>query len=131
MRTYHPKNERTKRHYFRFMREARRYSEDSVDAAAAALARFEAYTKYRDFHVFHIEQAIGFKAFLREQVGTRTGERLSPATIYAILKCLRAFFQWLAGQSGYRSRIGYADAQYFNLDDKAVRVATARRDSAF
>jgi integrase len=128
MRCHHPKNERIKRRYLQYMREARRYSEDTVDAAAAALARFEAYTKYRDFHAFHIEQAIGFKAHLRD---AHTGEPLSSATMYAILKALRSFFQWLADQPGYRSRISYSDAQYFNLDEKTTRVARTRRESAF
>jgi len=131
MRTHHSENERIKRRYFQYLREARRCSDDTVDGAAAALARFEHYNKYRDFHAFHIEQAVGFKAFLRNQRGTRTGQNLSYATIYGVLKALKAFFEWLASQPGYRSRIAYSDAQYFNLDDKAARVATARRESAF
>ena len=54
-------NERIKRRYFTYMKEARRQSEDSVDNAAAAIARFEAYTGQRDFKAFRVEQAVGFK----------------------------------------------------------------------
>lgn len=131
MKTHHPKNERAKRRYFRYLREARQYSEDTVDGVGAALARFERYNKYRDFHAFHIEQAVGFKTFLRAERNPQTGKSLSHATIYGILQALKAFFQWLASQPGYRSRISYSDAQYFNLDDKAARIATTRRESAF
>ena len=42
---------------------------------------------------------------------------------------LKSFFQWLAGQPGFKSRISYADADYFNLSDKAIRVATAHRNT--
>ena len=52
MRKHNPENERIKRAYFVYLKEARRSSEPSVDAAAAALSRFEEYTKYRDFKRF-------------------------------------------------------------------------------
>jgi len=41
---------------------------------------------------------------------------------------LRDFFFWLAGQPGYKARLQYSDAEYFNLSDKDVRVATAHRE---
>jgi integrase len=40
---------------------------------------------------------------------------------------VKAFFVWLADQSGYASRIKYADAEYFNAPDNLSRTATARR----
>jgi integrase len=65
---------------------------------------------------------------LAEQRSQRTGENLSKATLHATLAHLKRFFQWLAGQPGYRSRLRYSDADYFNLSDKETRVATARRE---
>jgi integrase/recombinase XerD len=128
MRTHNPENERLKRAYFIYLKEARRLSEHSIDAAAAALSRFEEYTKYRDFKSFHIQQAVGFKRKLADRLNKRTGERLSSSTLYATLNALRAFFQWLAGQSGYRSRLTYADADYFALSEKESRIAKATLD---
>ena len=60
MRKHHPLNERFKRQYFAYLREAKRHSDDTVDAVVKALARFEADTGYRDFKTFHREQAITF-----------------------------------------------------------------------
>jgi integrase len=37
-------------------------------------------------------------------------------------------FQWLALQPGYKSRLQYSDADYFDLSAKETRVATARRE---
>jgi integrase len=99
-----------------------------VDAVAKALARFEADTKYRDFKSFHFEQAIAFKRRLTEQKNQQTGEKLSKATLHSTLAAVKAFFHWLAGQPGYKSRLQYSDADYFNLSEKDVRVATARRE---
>jgi integrase len=52
---------------------------------------------------------------------------LSKATLLSTLNALKVFFQWLADQPGYKSRIKYADAEYFNLSEKEMRVARARR----
>jgi integrase len=123
-------NERIKRTYFAYLREARRYSEASVGGAAKALSRFEEYTRFKEFRVFHREQAIGFKRRLADQVNARTGERLSKATLYSTLQSLRSFFLWLAGQPGFKSRISYSDADYFNLSDKETRIAKSHREQA-
>ena len=127
MKKHHPVNERIKRQYFAFLKEAKRHSEPMVDAAAKALSRFEAYTKYRDFKAFHFAQAVAFKKHLAEQKNQQTGEKLSKATLHGTLTQLKRFFQWLAWQPGYKSRIHYADAEYFNLSEKDTRIATAKR----
>jgi integrase len=94
---------------------------------AKAIARFEAYTRYKDFKTFHIEQAKAFKRDLADQRGHRSGEPLSKATLYATLTAMKRFFVWLAGQPGYKSRISYSDADYFNLSTKETRIAKATR----
>jgi integrase len=127
MTTHNPNNERIKHQYFAFLKEAKRQSEASVDACAAALNRFEMSTRNRDFKAFHFEQAIAFKRHLAEQMAQRSGQRLSKATLHSTLTHLKRFFQWLAVQPGYKSRLQYSDAEYFNLSEKDVRVATAHR----
>ena len=127
MTKHNPKNERIKRQYFSYLREAKRQSEASVDAVAAALARFEAYNRHKDLKSFHHQQAVAFKRHLSEQDSQATGEKLSKATQYATLSHLKRFFQWLAGQPGYKSSVQYSDADYFNLPEKEARIATARR----
>lgn len=135
MTTHNPDNERIKRRYFAYLKEAKRHSEPTVDAVAKALAlaRFEADTadnkgRPRDFKAFHFEQAIAFKKRLAEQKAQRSGQKLSKSTLHATLAHVNRFFHWLAGQPGYKSRLQYSDADYFNLSEKEVRVATARRE---
>jgi integrase len=127
MKKHSPENERIKRQYFRYLKEAKRHSEPTVDAAAKALNRFERYTGFRDFKAFHTEQAVAFKRHLAEQKAEQSGEKLSKATLYATLTQLKRFFQWLSLQPGFKSRFQYSDAEYFNLSDKDTRVAVARR----
>ena len=131
MAKYNPTNERIKRHYFSYLKEAKRQSQATVDDVAAALARFENDTGCRDFKAFRSQQAIAFKNHLAEQHSAVSGGKLSKATLYATLAHLKRFFQWLAGQPGYKSRLRYSDADYFNLSEKDSRVATARREKKF
>jgi integrase len=128
MRKHHPKNERMKRRYLAFLEEAKRMSRKSTDQVAAAIAQFEISTGYRDFARFHIEQARRFKRELDAQTNPKTGRPLARATVRSRLLALKAFFQWLADQPGYRSRIRYADAEYFNPSANDSRIATARRE---
>lgn len=128
MTKHNADNERIKRKYFAYLKEAMRNSEPTVDAAAKALARFESHTKYKDFKAFHYEQAIAFKKYLAEQKGQQSGEKLSKSTLHATLTQLKRFFQWLAWQPGYKSRFQYSDAEYFNLSDKDTRIATTQRE---
>ena len=128
MRKHHPKNERMKRRYLTYLEEAKRMSRKSTDQVAAAIAQFELSTGYRDFARFHVEQARRFKRELDTQTNPKTGKPLAHATIRSRLLALKAFFQWLADQPGYRSGIRYADAEYFNPSANDSRIATARRE---
>lgn len=128
MRKHHPKNERIKRRYRGYLAATKRNNESSMAAAEAAIADFETWSKYRDFAKFHIEQAKGYKAHLETLRHTKSGKPLAKATIHARLAAVKAFFLWLAGQSGYRSRISYSDADYFNTSANDGRIATAHRE---
>jgi integrase len=128
MTKHNAENERIKRNYFIFLKEAQQLSVPSVDAAAKALSRFETYMKQRDFKAFHWQQAVAFKRHLAGETARGHGERLSKATQHLTLKQLKKFFEWLAMQPGYKARLQYCDANYFNLSDKDTRIATAQRE---
>jgi integrase len=128
MRKCHPKNERMKRQYFAYLEDAKRLTVASVDQVAAAIAQFEASTGHRDFAAFHFEQARRFKRALAETVNPTTGKPLAKATTYSRLMAVKAFFIWLAGQPGYRSRLTYSDMEYFNPSNNDGRVAKADRE---
>jgi integrase len=127
MRKHHPQNERIKCEYFSYLEQAKRMSPSSVDQVAAAIAQFEQSTNFKDFRKFHIAQAVAFKDRLQNHVNSETGRPLAKATIHSRLMALKAFAVWLAGRPGYRSRISYADADYFNTSANDERVAKAVR----
>lgn len=127
MRKHNSSNERIKRRYLVFEKEARRQSEATIDSIAKSLSRFEEYTNYKDFKRFHFEQAVAFKRHLASLLNQQTGEPLSKSTISITLRHLKRFFEWLSQQSGYKSGFSYSDAEYFNLSEKDARVASSKR----
>lgn len=127
MTKYNENNERIKRKYLTFLKQAKGQNEASIDVVAKAIARFESYNKYKDFKAFHFEQAIHFKTYLTKQTHHKTGQKLSLATINGTARHLKAFIQWLSQETGYKSRIKYSDAEYFNLSEKETRTAKAKR----
>lgn len=126
MNKHNANNERIKRKYLTFLKQAKGQNEASIDTVAKAIARFESYNKYKDFKAFHFEQAIGFKRHLARQTHHQTGKPLSLATMNGAVRHLKAFIEWLSQEAGYKSRIKYSDAQYFNLSEKDNRTAKAK-----
>ncbi len=125
-RKHNPKNERIKREYLDYLREAKGRSRQAQDQAMAAIASFEASTRYKDFALFHIEQAKAFKRALQDARNPETGKPLATATMHARLMAVKAFFIWLVRRPGY-GRLSYGDADYFNLSGGETRVAQTKR----
>jgi integrase len=131
MARHNPANTRIKREYFDWLVQAQRRDPSSIDPVAKALAQFEAANGHKDFKAFRPAQAMAFKRKLDTELSSRTGQPLSRATVHSTLSALRAFFVWLAAKPGYKSRIAYTDADFFNLGEKDVRIAKAVRHKAF
>ena len=125
MSKINPKNERIKRDYLRFLKEARGKSEATLDATRKALARFEDYTGARDFKTFRREQAIAFKERLAATSGLHSGEALSHSTQTSTLAAIKEFFTWLAWQPGFKSKIHVPDIEYFSPSNKDSATAKA------
>lgn len=127
MRKHNAENERIKREYLRWIGEAQGRSEATLDHAAAAIARYEADTGYRPFKTFNRDRAVAFKRHLVEAQHPTTGKPLSQATVCGTLKAVRAFFEWLSREPGYRRDVRFADAAYLNPNANDLRIATAAR----
>lgn len=131
MPQYHPKNERIKRRYFEYQKNAAGKAETTLNGLRKALDRYENYTGHKDFVTFTREQAIAFKKHLASQKNQRTGEPISKATMLTTVNALQDFFRWLAYQPGYKSRIDVPSIDYLNLSDKETSIAKAVKYRAF
>lgn len=131
MRKLNEENERIKRRYLQYLKTAKRKDASTVLKAAEGILRFEASTGNACFKKFRIEQAIKFQDRLNEATNKTTGKPLSKSTIRSILSANRGFVFWLADQNGYKSRIRHSDADYFNMDAKGARIASAVRETPY
>lgn len=131
MRFYNPKNERIKRDYFRYLKEADQKAESTIDGVRKAIGRLEAYTGLKDLATFNKEQAIAFKKWLARTKTERNGEPLAKSTLLSTINALKGFLKWLSCQPGYRSRIRGTDIEYLNLSDNETRAAKAARFKNF
>lgn len=125
MRKFNAENERLKRRYEQYLREAKGQDEKSIDKARAALVKFESCTNFKPFKAFHIEYARKFKDTLARAKNAR-GKHLSLTTIDATLRLVKGFFHWLAGQQGFKKVVSYADVEYFNNNRNNARAAHAQ-----
>ena len=78
-----------------------------------------------------MRRLLALKIILPKKLIKKTGKLLSKSTVHAVLVNLRNFFEWLYGQSGFKSKFSYSDASYFNLSLKDIRIAKATNEKIF
>ncbi len=127
MRKFKAENERIKREYFKYLRDAKGRDEKTIDKVAAALVKFEDSTGFKSFKTFSTDQASRFKVHLGKARNPTTGRPLSHATVDATLRAVKAFFEWLARERGFKKAIRYSDVEYLNNTLKGARIAHAQR----
>lgn len=125
MTKFNARNERIKRQYFSYLKDATGKSDATIDGVRASLLLYEEHIGFREFGALHSEQIIAFKKKLCSQRNQRTGKPISIATVHTTVQHLKAFFRWLAFQSGFKSKIHVPDIEYFSLTDKQVAMAKA------
>jgi len=118
-----PKNDRAKRDFLVYLKNARQRSPATVEQARHAIDRLEAYTSFKNFGTFSKEQALGFKRALLAAKAHRSGKPISIATAHSILQAIKEFLAWLQSQPGYRRHIDPWDIAYLNLTTKEERIA--------
>ena len=123
MDKFNAENERIKREYTEFLREADQKSEATVRGIEKAILRFEEYTSHCDFGRFNRDQAKGFRTALSAPADE--SKRLGNSTVLSTLKAVQRFFRWLSVQQGFKSKIDTNDIAYFNLSEKDIRAATS------
>jgi integrase len=110
MRKFNEDNERIKRRYLQYLKAAKCKDASTVLKVAEGILRFETSAGFASFKRFRIEQAIKFQERLNEEVSKTTGQPLSKSSIRSILAVNKDLFFWLAGESGYKSRIRHSHA---------------------
>ena len=126
MTTCNPANERIKRRYFEYLKEAEGLAPVTIEHTRRAINDYERFTKWADFKRFSRKSAIDFRKSLLAGDGKRKAQASSRATIHSKLGRVEKFFRWLAGQPGFKTRIHYADVECFGLSRRDQAIARQR-----
>lgn len=113
--TYNSINEQMKRKYETYLTHSKGLGDDSIKVARRALARYDAFTKHADYKTFNAQKAIDFKVYLQAQ-------KLAKTTHANCIKQMKQFFEWLAVQPGYKSKIKRDAVDYLNLSHKEKQL---------
>jgi len=122
MKKHNLKNERVKRKFIRWLREADGCCEATIGNIEKAVLIYEGFTKSADFGSYSPDKAIEFKKYLKKRESR--GKPISISTYYTYLRHLRKFFTWLAWQPGYKSKIPHDSIDYLKIKEKEERMAT-------
>jgi len=123
------KNERLKRRFFKWMKEANGYSNLTINAIEKSIWLYEDFTNHADFRGFNSRTATNFKKWLEER--KYRGKQISITTVYHYLRFLKGFFLWVSGQPGYKSKIDHDSISYLSLEKKKVRNAIAPKRTEY
>jgi integrase len=120
---YNAKNERIKREYFEWEKEANGKSTLTINNIRSALYLYEKALNFRDFSTLNKEYILLFKKQLMKKENRQTNKPVSKTYLLHTTKHLIDFFKWLSCQSGYKKKIRISDIAYFNLSDKDTQIA--------
>lgn len=116
------KNERVKRGFFRYLKDAEGCAKTTISNIENAILLWQEFSKNEDFALYSLDKAIAFKKWLgQRQV---RGNTICLTTYHSYLRYLRKFFNWLCRESGYKSRIKPNTVDYLNITEKEERIAT-------
>src|SRR5262245_59398377 len=116
------KNERAKRSFFRYLKNADGCCDSTVNNIENGILLWQEFSKNEDFAHYNADKAIDFKKWLAKR--EIRGKSISPVTYHAYLRYLRKFFGWLVRETGYKSRIKPNAVDYLKITEKDERIAT-------
>lgn len=112
-------NERVKRAYVNWLREAKGFAESTITVIERAISLWEEFSNHEDFAKFNQSKAMRFKEWLAARAKSKRATR--SVTEYHMLRHLKTFFHWLATQQGFKSKIDLSSVSFLSLDRKKTR----------
>ncbi len=131
MAKFNAENERIKRKYLEWEKEANGKSNSTIINIQSYLYLYEEVTKFKSFKLFNKNDAIIFKKYLAQKKARYSKQPVSKIYLFHAVKSLSSFFKWLYTQSGYRSKIDLNQVAYLNLQEKDIQIARAPKTKRF
>ena len=124
-------NEKIKNKYFEELKEKEGFAEATINAHKKAIYRYEEFSGFEDFRQFNKKKAIEYKNWLEEKKVPQTNKQISLTTVYHYIRNLKRFFEWIAIQPDYKTKLNLSDVGYLKLPKAKSRIAIAARRERF
>lgn len=131
MAKFNAENERIKRKYFEWEKEANGKSNSTITNIQNYIYAYEEFTKFKSFKQFNKNDAIAFKKYLSQKIAKHSKKPVSKPYLMHATKSVSTFFKWLSTQSGYKSKIDLNQVAYLNLQEKDIQIARAPKTKRF
>ncbi len=128
---YNAKNERIKRDYLEWEKEANGKSDKTIVNMRSAIYRFEQSTQFKDFRLISKDIIISFKKELTTMKNNKSNQPVSKTYLLHTSKYLINFFRWLASQKGYKKKLNLSVIAYFKLSDRDIKIAGSDKSKRF
>ena len=118
------KNEQLKRKFYEHLKVSKGFSEETIKCHEKAIYLWEDFTNKADFRNFNQKTAEAFREWLKNKRKGNSENSISISYCYHNLRFVKAFFEWLSKQAGYRLKINPTSIEYLNLTKKETHEAT-------
>ena len=118
-------NELRKREFFEHLKGADGFTESSINKFAEAIGQWQVFSENEDFANFDKVKAMAFVNWLKTRGSKTESGQISLTTQYNYLRHIKKFFNWLADQPSYRSKIIKSDINFMRLSKKEIQIATS------
>ena len=131
MAKFNAENERIKRKYLEWQKEAKGKSDSTITNIRDHIYAYEEFTKFKSFKQFNKNDAIEFKKYIMHKKSKRSQELVSKTYLLHALKNLNDFFTWLYTQPGYKKRIDVTQIAYLSLSERTFRLPEHQKPNDF
>ena len=116
-------NEEVKRGFFEQLKGARGFAKSSVRVHADGIAQWEVFTKNEDFSSYNKTKAVAFTEWLGSRPAKTKSGKIALVTQSNYLRRVKKFFEWLADQPGYKSKVLKSEVDFLRLSKKDAQIA--------
>lgn len=116
-------NEEIKREFYEYLKGAKGFTKSSVRVHADGIAQWEIFTSHAALGNYDKSTAAAFTDWLASRPAKTKSGKIALVTQSNYLRRVKKFFEWLAEQPGYKSKILKPELDFLRLSKQDAQIA--------